>query len=564
LCYVKDNMFPGGRSIATYKDEFAFLYDWTASQIDPNTGPIQLPGFYQWFNVVIDGNGTIISGKTDEAIYSEGEKLQEYVYFADDYTVEEIQLTAEARSREWSGWTQVSKASSAKGVVAQPMSQFGNNNNSKQGGPARGSLHASDVRAVAKQSSMSQFGNNNNNSISQSIHQSGPAQYNVNLNQTKTGSETSLITPEVKAMLQQKVDEYDDSVKDKDLSINSASSVVEAPGNNSNMSQEEFDFFYGAFPRRDTTRSVVPKKSISDNSNKLSGPKLASPPTTPDKGPKSKKRRTKTNSPLTSANTGNLFDDFNGVSSNMRISHGPAVSSSLQSFNADNYSWDSQNRDHSLSSLSQIYRRRLKPSAKSSANENSSPLGFSDAAMMVSALDNPKLSAQVDQFQPGIYGSTHLSPFTTPSPSPPLSQEYNTIHVSPYSLNAPHHIQLGLKPTSKTSKLKTTQTGKVKKSNYTLTEADFEKFKKEYRKGKESRKSTPRKQLPRGESNEKQDDDWLSNLLDSIGGKRRTMKAKKYLKNNRKKTLRKTLRKNNKKTLRKTIRKNKKTRKSKH
>ena len=53
---------------------------------------------------------------------------------------------------------------------------------------------------------------------------------------------------------------------------------------------------------------------------------------------------------------------------------------------------------------------------------------------------------------------------------------------------------------------------------------------------------------------------FLSSLFGSKGGKRRTMKAKKYLKNNRKKTLRK----NNKKTLRKTIRKNKKTRKSKH
>jgi hypothetical protein len=42
----------------------------------------------------------------------------------------------------------------------------------------------------------------------------------------------------------------------------------------------------------------------------------------------------------------------------------------------------------------------------------------------------------------------------------------------------------------------------------------------------------------------------------SKGGKRRTMKVKKYLKNNRKKTIRK-----NKKTIRKTIRKSKKTRK---
>jgi hypothetical protein len=41
-----------------------------------------------------------------------------------------------------------------------------------------------------------------------------------------------------------------------------------------------------------------------------------------------------------------------------------------------------------------------------------------------------------------------------------------------------------------------------------------------------------------------------------FGGKRRTMKAKKYLKKNRKKTIRK-----NKKTIKKTIRKNKKTRK---
>jgi hypothetical protein len=45
-------------------------------------------------------------------------------------------------------------------------------------------------------------------------------------------------------------------------------------------------------------------------------------------------------------------------------------------------------------------------------------------------------------------------------------------------------------------------------------------------------------------------------------GGRRTMKVKKYLKNNRKKTIKKTIKKN-KKTLRKTIRKNKKTRKSK-
>lgn len=49
-----------------------------------------------------------------------------------------------------------------------------------------------------------------------------------------------------------------------------------------------------------------------------------------------------------------------------------------------------------------------------------------------------------------------------------------------------------------------------------------------------------------------------SEIFGPKGGKRRTMKAKKYLKNNGKKTIR-----NNKKTLRKTIRKHKKTRKTK-
>jgi hypothetical protein len=63
---------------------------------------------------------------------------------------------------------------------------------------------------------------------------------------------------------------------------------------------------------------------------------------------------------------------------------------------------------------------------------------------------------------------------------------------------------------------------------------------------------------------------FFSRILGSeIGGKRRTMKAKKYLKNNRKKTIKKnkkTIKKpirKNKKTIKKPIRKNKKTRKTK-
>ena len=136
LCYVKDTMFPGvsidnqrvassslssppPKSIADYSDEFALLYDWTASQIDPNTGHIRLPGFYDWFGYT-NRNGDYVSGKTDKAIYSEGKKLQQYVYFADNYDDEVRQLTAEEDSFKnsvWLGWVQ---ATSAEGVSFTP------------------------------------------------------------------------------------------------------------------------------------------------------------------------------------------------------------------------------------------------------------------------------------------------------------------------------------------------------------------------------------------------------------------------------------------------------------
>ena len=234
LCYVNNNMFQNiTTSIADYSHEFAFLYDWTASQIDPNRGEITFDDFNGWFNIQLDGNGNYVSGKTDNDIYSEGEKLQKYVYFADDYDAEEQQLEAEALSSEWHGWTRVS-AVSAKGV-GQPMS------------------HSFPVRAVAElnfnwdddddddDDDNNQYGNSNNQSIQ-------PGSFRSVLDNSLTRGQSQ-----------------------------DTKSVVEAPGNNSIMSPEDWDLFNVAVSREDTTTPVVEEQS-----------KLASP----DKGQEVKKRRT--------------------------------------------------------------------------------------------------------------------------------------------------------------------------------------------------------------------------------------------------------------------------------
>ena len=113
----------------------------------------------------------------------------------------------------------------------------------------------------------------------------------------------------------------------------------------------------------------------------------------------------------------------------------------------------------------------------------------------------------------------------TPPPSPPHSQD--SVPPSQNSVTADFDSEKQKNPNSKSDPWKYKRAENESEGDWSLT---------------------PQEQIA------------IDNAGGQFGGKRRTMKAKKYLKNNRKKTLRK----NNKKTLRKTIRKNKKTRKSKH
>ena len=513
LCYVNYTMFQNiTTSIDDYSHEFAFLYDWTASKIDPKIGGIPFHDFNDWFGYT-NARGDYVSGKTDNDIYSEGEKLQKYVYFADDYDAEEQQLEAEALSSVWHGWTQVS-AVSAKGV-AQPMSQFGmafgssdkgfgnfndewentkkppgqersiynsptnefGNSNYQFGNSNNQSIQQPLSTPLLEAYAMSQFGNNNN-SISQSIQkpleERGPDLNTLTRYKTKPGSETRSLTPEVKAMIR-----ADDPKKGK--KYQSTKLFVEAPGNNSIMSPEEWDLFNVAFSR--------------DNSNKLSEPKLASP----DKSPELKKRRTRNDSPL-------------------------------QSFNPNNSSWDLENRD---------------------------------------------------QIQPGIYGNTYFSPITTPVTSPrtenlsrrstpknklltasdseqdypdPHSQTTVTADFSQFRTPPVSPPEVTVRPKNQNPKNQNPK-NQNPKNQRSLKEMTWKK------EGKNKTMLSLSKELDKYiETLHPAQQRESDNAGGKYGGKRRTMKAKKYLKNNRKKTLRK----NNKKTIRKTIRKNKKTRKSKH
>ena len=87
LCYT--NYLLQGKN---FDDEFAFLYDYVVSQ---NINSITFPGFQEWFNK---------EKISDNYIYTNGIYLQQFVYFADDYNTEMLNLQKELDNKSKSNW----------------------------------------------------------------------------------------------------------------------------------------------------------------------------------------------------------------------------------------------------------------------------------------------------------------------------------------------------------------------------------------------------------------------------------------------------------------------------
>jgi hypothetical protein len=458
-------MFPGVSIYSRdtdYRDEFALLYDWTASQIDPKIGRIPFRDFNAWFNIVLDADGNLNSGKPDKYIYSEGEQLQQYVYFADDYFAEERQLKAEVRGLvEWSGWA---KVPSAKGVTTEPIGQFGNSNN------------------------------NNSNNISgiSTIH-------GVQKNQMSKADLDRI-----------NVWRHKDPGNSNEF-FNSSNLLVEARGNNTSVTNP---FRSSVFGHDNTGRPVINAQAMGQFGN----------------------------------------------NKNNSISQSRQPVYSMGQFGNSNYS----DSDDDTPIVELMKRPDIKEQLNSIREEKERSYGSSVLPVEATVTDYQKIPFGLMSASDQHSNSKQQVVFKKENPSGNLLDHFSEVFVQPrYNLLANQNDM-------KVEEQRATSYGNS--GQVDLSQSMKHVFAKKpdvYVKPRSEFQSPPytppRHTVTPATANfdneEAKQPGFLGSWFGWKGGKRRTMKAKKYLKNNRKKTIRKS----NKKTIRKNKKNNhKKTRKSKY